>query len=369
MRRRLEDPTWSGDDPLVPAAAVGPWVPSIAAPVAITGGTGFVGSHLVDTLCAAGLAPRVLVRDAASPRWIDGRSVEWVEGSLEDEAALERLVEGAGTVIHLAGVLRGANEAEFMTGNRDGTARLVAATSRCAGDARLVYVSSQAAVGPSPTPEGIDPDARPAPVSAYGRSKLAAEGEVSAYPGSWVILRPPAIFGPRDTDVFEFFKLASRGLLGLPSGERWITVSFVGDVVTAVIAAAGAAPGRVYHLGEASPYTMEEMLTLIAEGGGVRARVVRIPAWVLRTAGAGASHPSRAPLRHLEVPVFDEPVEVMAGHVGVDLEQVGDLPGRHRVGRFAGRHVDATTRRIAEGRGEVADGAFEVVGVHEAPGD
>ncbi len=283
----------TSDAPLVPPRAVEDVPGGLAGPVAVTGGTGFVGSHLVDTLCAAGLRPRVLVRDPDAPRWIAGRPVEWVPGSLHDPGALERLVAGAGTVFHLAGVVRAPSAAAFHRGNCGGTANLVAAVRRAAPDARLVHVSSQAALGPSPERAGLGPEAVPHPVSAYGRSKLAAEEEVRALgeTSPWVILRPPAIYGPRDTDVLQFFKLAAAGVVPLPWGERWVTMAFVGDVVRAVLAAAGreVAPGRIHHLGEPEPYRMTAMVRLLAEAGGVRARVLPLPPAVLTVAGLAGS--------------------------------------------------------------------------------
>ncbi len=279
--------------PLVAADEAETWLAKIAGPVAITGGTGFVGSHLVDTLCAADVRPRVLVRNPAAPRWIADRPVEWITGDLDDAVALAKLVEGAGTVLHLAGVVRAGSTTAFDRGNRQGTRRLVTALEAEAPTARLVHVSSLAAAGPSPTIDGLGPDAEPHPVSAYGRSKLAAESEVRALGDdrAWVVLRPPAIYGPRDTDVLEFFKMAACGVVAIPSGERWVTLAWVGDVVRAVLAAAGAdAPvHRVLHLGEPLPYRLPAVVRLLADAGGVRARVVPVPGMVLAAAGGGGS--------------------------------------------------------------------------------
>ncbi len=279
----------AADPPLVEAAAAA----GLEEPVALTGGTGFVGSHLVETLCAAGLRPRVLVRDPANPRWIAGAKVEYVEGSLEDPEALEKLVRGARTVFHLAGVVRAGSAAAFERGNREGTARVVEAVSHAAPGARLVHVSSQAALGPSPSIDGLGPEAEPQPISAYGRSKLGGEEEVRRLGerANWVILRPPAIYGPRDIDVLQFFKLAVRGLVPLPRGDRWVTMAWVGDVVRAILAAArpGIETGRIYHLGEPYPYRMKALVQLLAQAGGVRARIVPLPETLLGLAGGAGS--------------------------------------------------------------------------------
>ena len=307
---------FSPSNPLVSPSDVSEWLDDVPKPIALTGGTGFVGSHLVDTLCAAGLSPRVLVRDAAKPRWIGGVDAELVEGSLEDTGSLERLVEGAGTVIHLAGVLRAAREIDFDRGNRGGAANLVGAIGRTAPNARLIHVSSLAATGPSNDPEGKSPDDPATPISAYGRSKLAGEREVAALGDSrwWCVLRPPAVYGPRDTDILEFFKMASRGLAAIPAGERWLTMAYVGDVVRAILAAAPAgAHGRIYHLGERSPQKLERIFELLAAGAGSRVRVIRVPPVVIKAAGLAGSSLQRLGWRRMPLTV-DKSTELLARH-------------------------------------------------------
>ena len=310
------DPDYSPAAPLVDPLEVAAWLGALARPIAITGGTGFVGSHLVDTLCGAGLRPRVLVRDRAHPRWIGEAPVDWVEGDLENGAALRTLVRDAGTVLHLAGVVRAGRAADFDRGNRVGTANLVAAVAEAAPAARLVHVSSLAAVGPSAAPKGVAPGDPPAPVSAYGRSKLAAEGAVSELgeTGWWCVLRPPAVFGPRDTDVLEFFRMASRGVGLVPAGERWLTVVYVADVVRAVLAAAAAGfPGETYHLGEPSPTRLEDLLNALATAGGCRLRVVPLPAFAVAAAGAVGSGLQRLGWGRLPL-TRDKARELLARH-------------------------------------------------------
>ncbi len=306
---------YSPSNPLVAPEAVAHWLEALPQPVAITGGTGFVGSHLVDCLCASGVTPRVLVRDPTAPRWIAGAPAEWVPGHLGDHAALRRLVGGAGTVVHLAGVLRAGREADFDFGNRGGTANLVRAVREAAPAARLVHVSSLAAAGPSPDPQGVGPECEPAPISWYGRSKLAAEREVAGLGGAadWSILRPPAIYGPRDTDVFEFFRMAARGVVAIPSGERWLSVAWVGDVVRAVVAAVVAPPRAVYHVGDPDPMRLEELISALCAAGGVRARVLHLPPALVTGAGAAGSLLQRLGRRRLAL-TADKCRELLARH-------------------------------------------------------
>jgi len=320
---------YSPANPLVQSDNVSAWLEAIPQPIALTGGTGFVGSHLVDTLCGSGLRPRVLVRDADNPRWISGVDADWVEGSLEDSDSLRRLVDGAGTVVHLAGVLRAGRESEFDEGNRQGTANLVAAIKEVAPTTRLVHVSSLAAAGPSPKPEGRAPKDPPAPISAYGRSKLGGENEVAALGQStwWCILRPPAVYGPRDTDIFEFFKMASKGLAAIPAGERWLTMVYVADVVRAVMAAAAVGVhGEIYHLGEPSPQRLDDIFDQLAAGGAGRVRIVRVPSAIIRAAGAAGSVLQRLGWRRLPL-TLDKTTELLASHWTAQTETSLDALG------------------------------------------
>jgi nucleoside-diphosphate-sugar epimerase len=278
-------PPWRALPVEISADEIAGLTAGVRAPVALTGATGFVGSHLAEACVRTALRPRLLVRD---PRRLlpelAGRA-DLVTGSLEDAGALDALVAGCGTVFHLAGVVRAGSAAEFDRGNRAGTERLVAALRRNAPDARLVHVSSLAAAGPSAEPSGVAPDDAPAPVSAYGRSKLAGERAAREW-GRCVVVRPPAIYGPRDTDVLQFFRLAARGIVPLPAGERWVTTAFVSDVVRTLLAAgSGDVLGRVLHVGDPGPLTMRALIAELAAAGGVRARVVEVPAGLLRVAG------------------------------------------------------------------------------------
>jgi nucleoside-diphosphate-sugar epimerase len=127
------------------------------------------------------------------------------------------------------------------------------------------------------------------------------------------VVRPPAVYGPRDTDVFEFFKMASRGTVVLPAGERWVTVAWVGDVVRSVLAAAAGLGARIYHIGEPSPLTMDGLVSELCASGGVAARVLKLPEAVVRGVGWLGSAMQRAGLR--AVPLnHDKAQELTARH-------------------------------------------------------
>jgi dihydroflavonol-4-reductase len=316
---------WAALPPEIGREEVEAWAARMPQPVAVTGATGFVGSHLAEALLRGGVRPRLLVRDPARLLPEVREHAEVVTGDVEDAGSLVRFVDGCAVVLHLAGRLRAAREAEFDRTNRGGTEALVAALRERAPQARLVHVSSLAAAGPTPDPAGRYPDDPPAPVSAYGRSKLAGEAAARRHAGGWTIVRPPAIYGPRDIDVLQFFRLAARGLVPLPAGERWMSIAHVSDVVRAILAAAAAErPAGVLHLGEPAPTEMRALVAALAEAGGVRARVVPVPPALVRALGLAGDLAQRLGFRNVAM-TGDKARELLARHWSARTE--GSLRG------------------------------------------
>ncbi|HEU5304939.1 MAG TPA: NAD(P)-dependent oxidoreductase, partial [Gemmatimonadales bacterium] len=173
----------------------------------VTGATGFVGSHLAETLCQRGYEVTALARSPVKAAALANQGVRVVRGDLHDTAALDRAVEGQDVVYHVAGVVAARDEAEFLRGNREGTRNIVAAAER-GQRPRFVLVSSLAAAGPAPRGAPLTGGEAPRPVTAYGRSKLAAEQTVAASSLRWSIVRPPIVYGPRDREILKVFRLA-----------------------------------------------------------------------------------------------------------------------------------------------------------------
>ncbi len=170
-------------------------------PIAVTGATGFVGRAVLDEAAARGHEVRALTRRPQEP--LPG--VDWVRGDLSAQPALEALVDGARAVIHVAGVVNTPDPAVFEAGNALGTRSVVgAALDRGVG--RFVHVSSLAAREPS--------------LSTYGASKRRGEEIVRASPLEWTVVRPPGVFGPRDTEIFELFRAAKWGIVPMPRAGR-----------------------------------------------------------------------------------------------------------------------------------------------------
>lgn len=224
--------------------------------------------------------------------------VERFEGGLDEEDTLARAVEDAGVVVHLAAVTRGSAK-ECERANAQGTRTLVNALLQAKSPPkRLVYLSSLAAVGPSVDGRPVSRGAPPHPLTAYGRSKLAGEEAVlSAGNGlEVVVIRAPAVYGPRDRDLYTYFRLAARGLLPVPSGpERPVQLIHAADLAEALVDAATVPMAAgIYHVADPSAYPWREVARMIAVAVGRSARLVSVPSPLVKAAGAANEWLARA---------------------------------------------------------------------------
>ena len=158
----------------------------------VTGGTGFLGTHLVNALLARGDDVTCLVRSPSKAASLERRRVRLIRGDLDDAGALRRGCAGADVIFHLAGRIAARDLNAFMRANRDGTANLLEAAAE-RPPRRFVYVSSLAAAGPTVPGQPIDETRPPAPVTPYGQSKLAGEVLVRAVAFPWTVVRPPRL--------------------------------------------------------------------------------------------------------------------------------------------------------------------------------
>lgn len=260
-------------------------------PVLLTGGTGFVGRHVATVLRDRGLRLRCLVRSPSRASHLAAAGDELFEADLSRAARLRAACVGVRAVVHVAGLVKARSADELHAVNAGGAARLAEAW-RAVGpdDGRFLLVSSQAAAGPSPSGRRSREEDPERPVSDYGRSKLAGEREVRRVLAGrpWTIVRPPTVYGPHDTDVFEFFAAAHRGLrLRIGTRERRASIVHVEDLARGVAdaLAAPAAVGRTYFLANETTLSIDDLLGAIATAVG-RARLpVRVPEPILRAAG------------------------------------------------------------------------------------
>jgi nucleoside-diphosphate-sugar epimerase len=251
--------------------------------IAVTGGTGFLGFHIVRALTEAGAVVSVLARPASPRNRLAAFNPSWVEGSLESPEALSRLARGASVFIHNAGLTIAPSWRKYVEVNVEGTRRAVQAAS--AGSVpTFILVSSQAAGGPAPAGTASRrEDDPPDPRSNYARSKLAAE-EIVEREGtgipSRIILRPGAIYGPYDKAFLAYFKPVERGIRAmLGRGQKIFQPVHAADVALACVAAAAKRPAglnRYFIVGPATT-TWEEFGAALARAGGRKPFCIRIP--------------------------------------------------------------------------------------------
>jgi len=248
--------------------------------IAVTGATGFIGSHVAECLTAAGHEVTVLCRSPERLAWIRHLPVRVVYGDLERADALRELTTGQEAAVHAAGLTLATSRAEFLRVNVEGSVRLLsAALANSPRLRRFVYVSSQAAMGPSPPGASLEEDAPRKPISAYGESKSLAEDEIAAFadrvPVS--IVRPPWVYGPRDRRTLDLFRLAARGIRLVVGARSRYSIVHVADLAQGIrLAAECALPGaRAYFFTDGSDQTIEEIARIIA--GAVGRRTVRVP--------------------------------------------------------------------------------------------
>ena len=240
--------------------------------VAITGATGFVGQAVLEQAAVQGLAIRALARKPQAPR----AGVEWIAGDLDDTAALAQLVDRAEAVIHIAGVVNAPDAAGFATGNVVGTLNLVTA-AMLAGTPRLVHVSSLSAREPQ--------------LSKYGASKLKGERIAMASPLDWTVVRPPAVYGPRDREMLELFRFAKTGIVPLPPHGR-MAVIHVDDLARLLLALVCGGDDVSHKLfepddGRAGGWSHKSFARAIGWAVGKRITPLPLPAFALRAAARG----------------------------------------------------------------------------------
>jgi len=265
--------------------------------VLVTGASGFLGSHVAERLSARGDRVRALVRKTSNTKFLEGlANVELFEGSVEQSDRLCEAVDGVDAIVHAAGIVKARTVDDFFAVNVGGTSNLVqAARTNASGRSlkRFVYVSSLEACGPSSDGAPVKVD-QEMPVTSYGRSKLSAEKVVVAVKDQLrsTILRPGAIYGPRDSEIFEAFRSIQRGLLPLVAGGTakgmWIYATDCADACIRAIDAE-VPSGRAYFVDDGcGPLEASRMFADAEHALGRRALVrVNLPVAMLLTVARG----------------------------------------------------------------------------------
>lgn len=257
----------------------------------LTGGTGFVGSHVAREFLARGWRVRALVRRPDRPGLLP-RQAEIVQGELTELAGQPDRLAGCHAVVHCAGAVRARSLGEFRRHNVTGTEALARAASAACPDAPFVHVSSQAAAGPSRNGAPVREDDPPDPVSWYGRSKLEGEATVMRHHrGPWCVVRPSVVYGPGDSGLLPMFAMVSRGVAPVIAGGRCrvqlLAVEDLARILFAVVEHPKLHGRRAFAAGEA--VTMRQLVDEVAGLRTPRARLVAVPGGAVRLLGLGAS--------------------------------------------------------------------------------
>lgn len=252
--------------------------------VLLTGASGFVGSHVLESLLGHGLATAVLLRSTSKRDFIKPylHKVQVRTGSILDESSLERALDGVTHVIHCAGLTRARYPQEFFETNHTGTKNVVDAVNKHgAAVKRLVYVSSLAAVGPCGPDAPATEETPPHPVSVYGMSKLKGEQEVREHcETEHVILRPPAVYGPRDDGFLPLFKMVrSRIMVEFVGGVKVMSFIYVRDLAEAILKATlhPDAAGKTYFVTGRETISPADFVLTIAKIMGVKPARIPLP--------------------------------------------------------------------------------------------
>jgi nucleoside-diphosphate-sugar epimerase len=268
--------------------------------VLLTGASGFVGSHVLDALVDRGISLVILLRPAARRDWIQDRldRVEVQSGGLTDPGVLESALAGVTHVVHCAGCTKAVDPKHYFEVNQGATRLLVEAINRRAPRLdRLIHISSLAASHPATTAMPATEEMASAPVTVYGQSKLAGETEIrERCRVPFVILRPAAVYGPRDTDFLNLFKaVRSRVVPLVRRGRQELSLVYVGDLAKLVADGLDhpGGIGGVYHVAAPQPVTSRELAGEIARQLGVRPRFPPLPQGLLWSICAGRDLISR----------------------------------------------------------------------------
>ncbi|HEX6575314.1 MAG TPA: NAD-dependent epimerase/dehydratase family protein [Gemmatimonadaceae bacterium] len=301
----------------------------------VTGASGFVGSHLVEALIARRWRVRCLVRKSSVLKWLPVDDISLINGDVAlpgDD--LDRAVRNVSVVFHLAAVTSAPTAEVYNAANVEGTRNIVNAMRKCAPDALLVFCSSLAAAGPARSRPVNETD-EPNPVSGYGRSKLTAERIVEESGLEYLIVRPPAVYGPRDKDILAAFKLAKRGFAFriAPEGQR-LSLVHVEDLARGLACAAETEGRGVYYMTDGMIHTWESIIDNIARAIGKHPRIVAIPVAVadtlaradmMRSSFVGAK-PLLTPDRILELTQPNWTCDDTRARLDIDYESSISLP-------------------------------------------
>ena len=260
----------------------------------VTGASGFVGSHLVDFLLSKDHHVKCLLRSTSSKKWLEGKPVEIINSGLFDKNSLREVLKDADYLFHVAGVVKAKTEEEYYNGNVETTKSLLDVVLEVNPKIkRVMILSSQTACGPSLNGKPCTEETLEHPITRYGKSKFQQEQLAKKYMDKLpiTIIRPPAVYGPRDTEIYLVFKTYKYGLMTLIGfDEKLLNLVYVDDLIngTYLAAVSEKAIGQIYFIGTQEYYSWPQVGDAIAKAIGKKALNIRFPHWLVYTVAAFA---------------------------------------------------------------------------------
>ena len=264
--------------------------------IGVTGGTGFVGSHVVELLLKRGDEVNCLVLPSEGKLWLepyaDGSSssktgqLHFFEGSVTDPGSLGPFLDSCDAIVNIAGLTRAKTEERFLEVNAGGAANLVEAALALEGGPRqIVSMSSLAAVGPCPEGRCLDEDDELHPITPYGRSKAALETALRTYEGRmhFTFIRAPGVYGPRDRDFFQYFRLVSKGWRLIAGSRNVTSLVYVKTLAAAIVSciANPAAHDQAFFIADEGEYDWDDISAMIEAALGKRTKRIAVPCWAV----------------------------------------------------------------------------------------
>lgn len=251
----------------------------------VTGATGFIGSHLVEELLRRGHQVTCIARKTSNLKSLETLGVSLAYADCLDKNSLLKPLAGCDYVYHLAGLTKAFDEKDFFIVNAKGTENLIAAIAETNPNIkRFVYMSSLAAAGPSLNGIPVSESSEPRPVSSYGKSKLEGEEIVLKYKDKVpiTIVRPPAVYGPRDKDIFTLFKMLKKGIY-VSWGTGYYSFIYVDDLIKGTLLAAENknSTGKIYNISGSRIYSNSEIAEAISSALGKKPIKLRLPKFML----------------------------------------------------------------------------------------
>jgi nucleoside-diphosphate-sugar epimerase len=256
--------------------------------ILVTGATGFVGSHLVDYLLDHNCKVHCTVRKSSNMRWLDPTRLTFHNSDLSDPESLKEALKNAEYVFHCAGLTKAKTRKEYFQSNAETCNKLYQACSQYGKKLKsIVHLSSLAATGPSALEKPVDESSECKPITHYGKSKLAGEKIAQKFSKSLpiVILRPPVVYGPRETDFYNYLKTISKGWNPVVGRvRRELSIVYVTDLVHAMVKATSRPPcdENIFFVTDGDYHQWSEVAEIAMSQLDVKAKTIIIPEKIIR---------------------------------------------------------------------------------------